>query len=311
MNILYLAAGSQKWGMGHLKRSKFVIDCLRVEKQKVTAIAIIPDDRNIGLSKAISGYDHFVTGLASIKNKIFDGVIVDVHTDFQPEVFKWLKKQNRPTVGLDWYSKTDGVITQTVNLRGGAKVLKFALIRKEILKQTVQKKRTFDAVAVLGGKDSRGYLDKLLKIFVEDDFYKNKKIIFVVGPMVKGKISEFVGHKKGPVTILRNPERLPEIMAKTKVGLTNGGTSLMEFTRLGVPTIVFPQSKQEENFIPVFLRQGGSLRGSMNPRHLQQQLLNLWEDERLWEKKSQKAKQLIDGRGVKRTVQKILKVFRK
>ena len=274
MDVLYLAAGSQKWGMGHLRRSLELIDELRLRKNKVFSAAVIPDDRDSRLSGTVKGYDRYVAGLDELGDIPAEGIVVDVHTDFQPGVLRWLKKRHCPAAALDWYFRKDQAVASTINLRGGVAPLKYALIRKEFyaLRRISQNQKEYDAVVVFGGKDARGYLDKLLEIFSGGAFYQNKKIVMIAGPMAEGKILQWIGRKKGPVRVMKNPGNLAAFMARAKVGITNGGTTLMEFTMLGVPTIVFPQSRQETNFIPAFLRQGGSLRGDLRLESLKRQL---------------------------------------
>ncbi len=308
MKILYVAVGSRLWGMGHLKRSLGLVDVLRKKRQIVFAVAVIPDDQESYLSGAVKGYDRYILELKELENIEVEGIVVDVHTDFQPELFVWLKKKNKPVVALDWYFKKGGVIKRAINLRGGTEALKFALIREEISRQKKSVK-TLDVVVVLGVEDAFGCLYWLRNIFTKDPIYQKKKIRLIVGPMAKGKILRLAGKLVGTVKILRDPRNLARIMSAARVGITNAGTSLMEFSSLGVPTLVFPQSGQEEKFMKVFLHQGGSVLGENDSQRLRQQLLCLWDDPVLWKKRSCLAQKLIDGRGVKRTAQAILQTF--
>lgn len=311
MKILYVAAGSKAWGMGHLNRSLGLVDGLRKRKHSVFAAAIIPDDKKSRLSGVVKGYNRYIAKLKDLQNINAELIVVDVHTDFQPELLAWLKRKNKPVAALDWYFKREGIIKHVINLRGGSKALRYALIRKSIYQYCGKnKKLIYDAVAVLGGGDDRGYLDKLYRIFTDDPAYHNKEIILVVGPISSAKILLRTGRKGNRITVLKNPVRLPEIMSQAKVGITNGGTTLMEFTALGIPTIVFPESDQEARFSRIFISMGGSFRGTLNPYGLRQKLFALWQDDALWKNKSQQAKKLIDGGGIRLAVKEILNTQR-
>ncbi len=95
-------------------------------------------------------------------------------------------------------------------------------------------------------------------------------------------------------------------MVNAYVGISNGGSSLMEFTMLGVPTLVFPQTIKEDIFINPFLENGCSLVGSLDSIIFKQQLKELWENHTSRTQMSGKARQLIDGFGAQRIADEIV-----
>lgn len=83
----------------------------------------------------------------------------------------------------------------------------------------------------------------------------------------------------------------------------------MEFTMLGVPALLYPQSPQEENFIKLFLDYGCALQGSLEPDRCAEQIFKLLGNKTITEDMSRKARELIDGRGADRIADIISKTF--
>lgn len=311
--LFYLSSGSSKWGSGHLRRSDELINVLRNKGINVNTIAVVPDnDEMKRLSSFVNVYDRYVQSLNEIGGVDAEGIVVDVHTDFQYTIFPWIQSQRCSVVALDWYYDTGKNIIAMANLRGGAEALKYAIVRKEFHEAYKRRLRPnsgpeYDAVVMMGGGDKRGYLPKVLKLFTEDECFSNRIIIIVLGPMVEGKLTELVGHSMETISILRDPDNIADIMANATVGITNGGTSLMEFTMLGIPTLLFPQSEEEDDFIKSFLETGCSIMGTLKPREFAIQIMELWENEMLRKTMSERAIRLIDGHGVERISDLILK----
>lgn len=315
--LFYLSSGSSKWGSGHLRRSDELINVLRNKGINVNTIAVVPDnDEMKRLSSFVNVYDRYVQSLNEIGGVDAEGIVVDVHTDFQYTIFPWIQSQRCSVVALDWYYDTGKNIIAMANLRGGAEALKYAIVRKEF--HEAYKRRLisnsepeYDAVVVVGGGDKRKHLDRIFSIFTKEGVFSNKTIAIVLGPLVDGKIARLSGQSLGTITILKTPDNIADIMSNASVGVTNGGTSLMEFAMLGIPTIIFPQSEEETNFIKPFLKGKCSVLGSLQQKEFTQQIISLWKDKKLRKKMSEQARQLIDGHGTERIAEIICNTFYK
>lgn len=311
--IFYLAAGSCRWGAGHLRRSYELIKTLRNSGATLQTVAFIPYNKEKeSFSSLIESYDRCVHTLDEIGIVKADGIVVDVNTDFQPELFLWLKKQKIEVIALDWYQRSDGLAISTVNLRGGTLALEHCIIREEFLEAFNSRDVSaakYDAVVVLGGGDLRGYINTISGFFEEDQTFLNRKIAIVIGPIVNERDLRLPESSSSSIKIFKNPDNIADIMAKASVGITNGGTTLMEFTMLGVPTIIFPQSYQEDKFVKSFIKNGCGILGSLEQIKFIEQLQELWENEMLWKERSQKARSLIDGRGVNRIANVIANIL--
>ena len=311
--IFYLAAGSNKWGIGHLLRSIELMNVLRERQISICSVALIPDRVNAQRDLAFVGaYDQCRQSLGEVTCADAKGVVVDVHTDLQPELLPWLKEQKLPVVALDWYHKSGNVVTTKVNLRGEASALKHCIIRREFhcaQANNCMQIPKYDAAVVMGGRDNRGYLSKIYRLFAGDKRFSNKKIVVVLGPLAEGKLEKLPGQPAARISILKTPDKVADIMTKAMVGITNGGTSLMEFTMLGIPSLIFPQSEQEDSFVKPFLEEGCGILGSLDPGTFAEQIIELWENMSLRNVMSEKAVGLIDGRGVDRVADIIVRTI--
>jgi spore coat polysaccharide biosynthesis predicted glycosyltransferase SpsG len=307
--IVYIAAGSRKWGAGHVRRSSQVINTLKKNGINLCAVAFVPDDADaLMLGMFLHPYDIMVSSLNEIKTDGASAIVVDVDDDLQPEMLTWLKQTDLRVFALDLYINDNGLVKDKINLREGVSAFKYCIIREEF-HQAKEKYAgvtpSYDAVVVVGGGDFRGHIATLLKSFKEDEYFLNKKIAVVMGPMVDDSLFNNKSFSENLI-ILKSPDNIAEIMANTYVGISNGGSSLMEFTMLGRPTVVFPQTAKEDAFINPFLENGSSIAGSLDRNTFKLQLKELWENHTLRMQMSEKARQLIDGFGAARIADKII-----
>lgn len=290
-----------------------MIGALRQKGVTIDAVALVPDkDEMEKLSAFTQEYVRSVRSLNEVGTIKADGIVVDANTDLQPALFAWLEKQGLPVFALDWYYKTGKSVVAMINLRGSVEALRYAIIRREFHKARQMRSATalaYDAVAVIGGGDNRGFLKKLFDYFSNKERFAGKRIVIVLGPLANTSFQNDAGESGGIVTFLRTPHNIAEIMANASVGISNGGTSLMEFTMLGVPTIIFPQSKQEDDFIMPFLEQGTAILGSVDKETFCKSIEDLWADTYRLSSMSNKSRTLIDGRGLERVSAAILDRF--
>jgi len=302
--IFYLSGGASQWGVGHLMRSIELVSVLRNRGLDVYSVALIPNNMDTKkLKRVASLYDCCIENLDDIPMAEVNGIVIDMHTETQPAILGWLETRKTPAFALDWYHDFGEADLAVANLRGGASSLKYSIIRSEF-QDAYEKRFEFtyrpDAVVVVGGRDPRGHLRRIARIIGEDNRFSNKEIVIVLGPLVEEGYEKRMVPFGEHVTVLRNPGNIAKIMAGAVVGVTNGGTSLMEFTMLGVPAIILPQSKEEDAFIHPFLEQGCGVLGSSKDQEFAGQLCELWENETLRQKRSEMARGLIDGLGAHR-----------
>lgn len=311
--LLYIAAGSEKWGIGHLKRSAELVEVLRERGVILHSVALLPHiDKPFKLrAEVIDDFDECVSSLDGLNDNECQGIIVDVHTDLQPSMNDWLEGHGHPVCAIDWYHEMSGCIRAVANLRGGADALRYAIVRREFRecrRHDLQPEYVYDAVVVVGGGDRRGCLSAICEN-LNDIAFVDKKIVVVVGPSVDESTRQLLYLACPHITVLQGPDDIAKIMANAMVGLTNGGTSLMEFTMLGVPTLIFPQSEQEDNFIKPFVDAGCGKAGILEQKGFVDQLVGLWENADLRKDMSLSGRSMIDGQGVDRIADMVCDVF--
>lgn len=306
--ILYVSAGSRKWGTGHVRRSMQVINELSKIDLDVLSVALVPDDSEaLMLRTFLHPYNLRVSSLNEIETDGASAIVVDVDDDLQPEMLDWLRRTNLKVFALDWYINDSDIIQDKINLREGVSAFKYCIIREEFHRAKEKyagRHPSYDAVVVAGGGDFRGHISTLLKYFQEDDFFSNKRIVVVMGPMMDDSLLDNKSFSQN-LLVLKSPDNIAEIMANAYVGISNGGSSLMEFTMLGIPTLVFPQTAKEDTFVNPFLENGSSIAGSLDRNLFKLQLKDLWGNHPLRRQLSVKARQLIDGFGAARIADRI------
>ncbi len=309
--ITVVAAGSPDWGLGHLKRSTEIIRLLKAKGHAVDAVALIPSDADQkALKLSLASYDRVIHAWDELKDFSVQGYVADLPMGLQKEFLAFAKANIKsPVAALEWYESKDQVIVDSIDLRGGGDALKFAIVRREILDQAARKsaEKSYNAIVMLGGRDHRGYRRKISDVFRHDQRLSGRTMAVILGPM-DDELSAAEQNIPG-VDVYKNPANLPELMAGARVGLSNAGTSLMEFCALGIPTIVFSQTDEEEKFSRIFFMHGCSVQGSLDPQRFFSQLNELWSDRDLYHRRSGQARELIDGQGAQRTADRIEKAL--
>lgn len=312
-DLIYIAAGSKSQGTGHLRRSSQIIRLLRSKGLPLRSVSLIGDkaDRE-RLVPFLGDYDE----CAGLPDEIQPGdercAVVDVHDDIQPEILPWLHQHSIRTLALDWYTDPGQCIAVRINLRGGSSALKYCIIRDEFIKA---KKRyyghrpKFDAAVVMGGGDRRLHIPALLAHFSREAYFADKTMAVVLGPMVHNT-EMTTPSRDSNILFYEAPRNVSDIMARSAVGISNGGSALMEFTMLGIPTIIFPQTEKEDAFIETFLKAGCSILGSLDPNEFARQFRKFRENDMLRREMSEKAVNLVDGSGADRVADEIKKFLR-
>jgi len=296
------------WGLGHLRRSSVLIRELRKRGLKVAAVAVAPSlsDRS-DFAHILERFDERVESLADLKVAKPLLAVVDIHPDCQPEMITWLKYHDIKAIALDWYMDQGGVIESTVNLLGDEAAISRAIIADEFL--TKARKRTsirggYNIVAVMGGGDLRNHLPRLMRSFAHAALCSTHKITVVIGPLVRGSIDmEEKSFRK--IDILVNPSHIADVMARATVGICNAGTILLEFSAMGVPTVILPQTELEDRFSLIFVRNGCSILGEADPYKFAVQLEALLADPTRLDEMGARGKKLVDGRGKQRIADEV------
>ncbi len=203
-------------------------------------------------------------------------------------------------------------VEESLNLIKGYKYLILSS-DKYVSKKT--KVKIKNITATFGGYDARDLCGHFLKNL--NKINENYKINILLGEVRNTKLNEYNkiieklnNNKK--VKIYIKPKNFKELLSEADIGICSGGLTIFEFAALGVPTIGLPLYIHQLNTINNLSKLGvclyGSNRMNLNNQVLNDQINKLTRDHNLRFKMSNKAKSIIDGKGIERVI-KILEKF--
>lgn len=308
--VVYISAGSVKWGMGHLLRSSELISLLRDRGVELASFLLMPkvDYDILNTHMAAKSYDVRVASLQDIDIAACDALVVDVPEELQAQLSAFIGIQRKPLFALDWYYDEVEEGVERFNLRGGVRSLEYAIVRKEYLpfrERSSSIRAEYDAVVVMGGGDARGRMPHICEM-LSARFMFNNKVACVLGPFIPKDMFRDLNSLSENMCLFREPPNLAELMAAARIGITNGGTTMLEFAFLGVPTVIVPQSVEEDAFIKPIIQEGCGVLGDLENEGLVQQVEAMLQQEDMRKQMSEKARCLIDGKGVFRIADRIV-----
>lgn len=187
----------------------------------------------------------------------------------------------------------------------------YVLLRNEFLKYIDYKKEIKDKVInvliTLGGSDSNNYSLEILKVINKLN-NENLKITVVIGANNPHEeiLKNFVKKNNSNVQILKNISNMPNVMEKTDLAFSSGGSTIWELAFMGVPTIVGSTVPVEEILLNG-LNENNLFKTIGNLENLDKgNLYNIFKDlmynKEKCEKMSRDAQKFIDGYGSQRII---------
>lgn len=193
---------------------------------------------------------------------------------------------------------------------------KYNLIRSEFkdLPERKIKKEVEEVMITTGGSDPHNMTMKLLDIFVSDDALKSLTYNVVVGSGFTNKkeIREFANQHEN-VVIYENPNKISEIMLKSDIAISSGGSTLYELCACGTPTLAFIYA-DNQRFIVEEMTELGNIKNigwynEFEQDQLISKLIELSLNHRERLELSNLGKILVDGKGTKRIFNKVTVLF--
>lgn len=174
-----------------------------------------------------------------------------------------------------------------------------------------------------GGTDQYNIAGRLLEYFVDknrtrqQNSMKQNHIHFLVisGSMNQNKpFLEKLANENEMITLYENAGNMGELMRNSSLAVSAGGTTIYELCACRVPTICFSFADNQEGFTREMGEQGvmyyaGDARKKEDIiENIYHNLMKLWSDEQLCEQYKEKMGRLVDGKGVERIVEEVLKI---
>ena len=333
INILFKVAGGYTIGMGHVFRSLTLAQCFLKRGQRVLGFLCNADETCIGEIHN-QGYHVIESGLdalplSDLTGKPPDAVILDTHIS-QARFLKEARAHwpKACIAVLDYNDFMEKNIDLVINLHNHnsrqfrpndhrieyLEGPRYAIFRPEF--DDYIKAKHSPAVAVeritvcMGGSDVSGATANVLDALSNLINWRGG-VDVVIGPAFKYNKSLLAATQNVPwkCNFHESPKNLVELMSRADLAFSGGGTTMLEFLALGIPTVVLSRTELEDNFSRRFEEQDSIARISSHNIKLQTVMETL-----LWIMKNthkrlemyRQMTQLVDCRGRDRIVTAVL-----
>ncbi len=183
----------------------------------------------------------------------------------------------------------------------------YSPIRKEFHNRTYLPNRLVQTVLITtGGGDQYNFMTQFMRIVKADALYSKMQFIFVSGgcnTYYDELVSEALGTSN--IRVIRNPRNMADLMQESDVAITAGGTTVLELSVIGLPTIGIAVADDQEAGLSFMgqtgmIRYAGCIRDDAFWDTILIELRNLINDYGLRKKLSESSKAHIDGKGAQR-----------
>ena len=311
MKVLFITSYGKE-GFGHLVRCIAISQAFK--KLKINYKFLINNEKNIfdnlKKSEIEASFDWYKEKHKTISViKKFDIIILD-SLKISKNFLIRIKNVSKFMVYINDYNrwKINGILhvdwtllkkrrTNKLEILGH----KYTPLRKDFIKSKNYKlnKKIKNIFIFFGGSDVRGLSNKTLNYLVKNHPDFNFKII--------SKKKEF---KNVKYYNLLNAKKLIKILFKSDLVITSGGQTLYEIAYIGIPSIVFSETKYDSEDIKAWTKKGGILySGQWNSKKFNLNLeknfkiIQSYNFRKIMRKNMEK---IIDGKGALRLAKKIL-----
>lgn len=253
--VLFVTAGGDSFGLGHLKRALYLSNFFKNDFEVFFTLKHYHEDAARMIQKEghdIIEYDMLQKNIAD--DGVFDRVIVDLRdtTVEEMDFFNFLG----PTISVD--DMGEGGQNSYINIRTLPSLtnknykfnydgLEFLFIdRQSYLNKILKKDQSGEVNKVLisfGGSDPLGMTVDLLRNFVKSEYL----VSIIVGPFFKHIIEE-----KENIKLIYSPESIKEHIAESDLIITSFGMTFMEALLCGKPVIIINPSEYHDRLTENF-----------------------------------------------------------
>lgn len=270
------------------------------------------------------------------------GYIVNLISDFKPNLliidsynvsmdFFSELRQNIKTVYIDDINSFNYPVEMIINGNINAKELNYSkhttseqmllgieynMIRnefKDLPKRIVAKKIT-QIMITTGGSDSFGLSQKLAKWILTNSEFENIQINLIVGSAFsnKSELNKLAFEYKNLI-LHENPEKISQIMFRSDIAISSGGSTLYELCACGTPTLSFVLADNQQGIVmrmnELGLVQSIGWYNELEEERLTSSLSNLIKNFEKRKEISANGQKLVDGNGCSRIVEKLLQMI--
>lgn len=326
--ILFRADANRKLGLGHIVRCLALADALKNNKPdlEITFITKHEEGRKIIKGKnykVVQVLDNEVSQIRNLANR--DTLLITDFLDTNDLYISKIKKiVNLKIISIDnntRLKKLDGNIVINANVfnKGEIKTIgstryflgpKYMILRKGFEKANRKKEinnKVKSVLVMFGGTDPKEFIIKVASAL--KNIYNEVQVNLVIGSgfSYNNKFKRALSKMDKKFNLLFNPPNIIEIMENTDIAITAAGVVLYELATLGVPSLVIPQAKHQENIARAFegFGAGINLGKSPNSKLIYKKFTILVKNRLLRERLSKNGKKLVDGMGTQRVIKLI------
>jgi len=339
MIVFIRCDGGTTLGTGHIIRQLMIAKELK--KQVYAKIKFLMQDIPEGISKVEKeGFPvqkiPKTTNLISeakfmayyLMDKNPDLLILDV-LDTSREYVQLLKKLKTKIISFDDHSEAKylvdlrfnilepGIELSAPNLFEGPEYVTLHPVytiyhqrKKEIRKQANRILITF------GGSDPKNLTNKVLKALEKSDRTLKLDIIVGFAFSYSKELKKHIKKSKHKIMYYENisPQKMAQLMFESDIGIGAGGLTQYEFSCSGLPAIVICEDVSHQYKLANWFQTKGALINlgmgrSVSEEKIYFSIINLLEDYCRRKRMSINGKKLCDGKGLQRTIEKILEIW--
>lgn len=189
--------------------------------------------------------------------------------------------------------------------------MKYTPLRAEFYPASMQPEEK-SVLVTTGGTDPFNIAGKLVKLFM-DRAESKMKFRIICGSMNAHRQELYeLEERYENVSVHENVSNMGELMRKSTLAVSAGGTTLFELCACKVPTVCFSFADNQERFTREMGEHGvmcyaGDAR--QNPdivERIYEQLMELWKNDKLCGQYRETMGMLVDGKGVERIAEEII-----
>ena len=205
---------------------------------------------------------------------------------------------------------------ETLYSESGTKLLlgpEYSLIREEFCGRSYNVKESVKRVLITtGGGDQYNFMTYFLKLLKEKNKYSGMEFLFISGGCnihYNDLLKESAGLEN--VKIISNADNMAELMQKSDIAISTGGTTVLELSVIGVPTIGIAVADDQEAGLEYMDHIGmiyyaGCITDTGFWKKVLRQFSDILTDIEIREKLSNTARKYIDGKGAERIYHQII-----
>jgi len=166
-----------------------------------------------------------------------------------------------------------------------------------------------------GGADSAGMAPKIANFLDKVD--RPLRAVFVAGPAFQhgSELEKAVADAKHDLSIEKNPQRLPDLMAGADLAVASFGVTAYELAALGVPALYLCLTTDHQESASAFVDEGIGISlglfSEVDGEKFRRELRRLLDSFELRHTMSHRGREIVDARGTSRISQVIVEYLKK